>query len=93
MIRIFLRKCLDWISSIVYLLTFQFKCVKSVFSAHKEYSRMTNRIDRNAVKLYLQNCSDKSAVKGMYSKWIILQSMLKGDNIFEFIIEDDFYKI
>lgn len=92
-IRITLRKCLDWISAIVYVLTFQFKCVKSVFRAHKEYRTLTYKIDRNAVKQYIQNSSEKAGVKGMYRKWIVLHSMLKGENIFEFIIEDDFYKI
>ena len=86
LIRITLRKCLDWISAIVYMLTFQFKCVKSVFRAHKEYRTLTYKNDRNAVKKYLQNSGEKAGVKGMYRKWIVLHSMLKGDNIFEFII-------
>jgi hypothetical protein len=34
-----------------------------------------------------------AGINGIYSKWIILQSMLKGGHIFKFIIDDEFYKI
>ena len=91
--RIAARRCLDWMSAIVYMLTFNFAEAKSVFKAHKEYKRLRTRISRNAVKLYLQNWCPDAHVKGIYSRWIVLQSMLKGDNIFGYIIEDDFYKI
>lgn len=91
--RILARKCLDWISAAVYLLTFQFKCVKSVFNAHKEYRALTAKADKNALRLYLRDYGSQAGVKGMYSKWIILLSMLKGEKIFKSIIEDDFYKI
>ena len=91
--RILARKCLDWVSAMVYILTFQFKCVKSVFNAHKEYRALTAKTDKNALRLYLRDYGSQAGVKGMYSKWIILQSMLKGEKIFKSIIEDDFYKI
>ena len=91
--RIFARRCLDWMSAMVYILTFQFKCVRSVYKAHQEYRSLTKNTDRNEVKLYLQNWWNEAGVKGMYGKWIILQSMLKGAGIFESIKEDDFYKI
>jgi GT2 family glycosyltransferase len=91
--RIFARRCLDWMSAMVYILTFQFKCVRSVYKAHQEYRSLTKKTDRNEVKLYLQNWWNEAGVKGMYGKWIILQSMLKGAGIFESIKEDDFYKI
>ena len=91
--RILTRRGLDWVSAMVYLLTFQFKCVRSVYKAHKEYRSLTKKADKDSIKLYLQNWHAEGGVKGMYSKWIVLQSMLKGENIFKFIIEDDFYKI
>ena len=49
--------------------------------------------DKEALKLYLQNWCMDAKVCGIYKKWIVLQSMLKGEHIFRFIIEDDFYKI
>ena len=91
--RIFTRRCLDWLSAIVYIVTFRFAYAKAVFKAHSEFRKMARGTDRNAVTLYLQNWCMDAQVKGMYRKWIVLHSILKGDNIFNFIIEDDFYKI
>ena len=91
--RILARRCLDWMSASVYALTFNFAAVKAVYKAHKEYRKLTSRTDSNEVKLYLQNWCTEAGVEGFYSRWIILQSLLKGEEIFGFIIEDDFYKI
>lgn len=87
------RKLLDLISAGVYLLTFQWKSVKAVIKAHNEYGKLKSRPDRASVRNYLENISPNTHVKGIYGKWIVLQSMLKGDNIFSSIVEDDFYKI
>ncbi len=91
--RIFFRKCLDGMSAAVYLLTFRLSSVKAVFKAHKEYRKLADRPNSNAVKLYLQNWWSEAEVTGMYGKWIILQSIIKGENIFRSILDDDFYKI
>ena len=91
--RIFMRLCLDWMSAMVYLLTFRTGCMKAVCKAHKEYRTLAHGTDRTKLILYLQNFWNEGAVNGMYSKWIVLQSILKGENIFRFIIDDDFYKI
>lgn len=88
--RIFTRRCLDWLSAIVYLMTFKPSFFNSVRKAHKEYRQMRRSPDRNAVTLYLQNYCMDASVKGMYSRWIVLQSILKGNDIFGFITEDDF---
>ena len=91
--RIFMRRCLDWMSAMVYLLTFRIGSMKAVCKAHKEYRTLAHGTDRAKLILYLQNFWNEGTVNGMYSKWIVLQSMLKGENIFRFIIDDDFYKI
>lgn len=91
--RIFARKCLDWLSAAVYLLTFNIAGVKAVAKAHREFKAQARGADKGKVKLYLQNWCMDAQVKGMYGKWIILQSVLKGEHIFNFIMEDDFYKI
>ena len=91
--RIFARKCLDGISAMVYAVTFKFKCVKAVYKAHGEYRKLTRKVDRKELELYLQNYSSKAEIKGIYGKWIILQSMLKGKRIFKNITADDFYNI
>jgi len=91
--RIFMRKCLDGLSACVYLATFRLDCFKAVCKAHREYRAMTKGFDKGKLMLYLQNYWEEGAVKGFYGKWIILQSLLKGNGIFRFIIDDDFYKI
>ncbi len=91
--RIFTRKCLDGISAMVYAVTFRFKCVKAVYKAHGEYHDLTRKNSRKELELYLQNYSTKADVKGIYKKWIILRSMLKGKSIFKDITADDFYNI
>ncbi len=87
---IMLRKCLDGISAAVYLLTLKTDCLKAVWKAHKDASSMTIRPSKEDVAAYMDTAAGQ--VNGMYSKWIILRSMLKGERIFRSIKEKDFYK-
>ncbi len=99
--RIFVRKCLDILSSFVYLYDAIFhwngkklSYFKAVWEAHKEYRRLAG--EKNSVKEvagYLRLYGRKASVTGFYKKWIILESMLRLDKIFESIQEKDFYKI
>ena len=91
--RICARKCLDWMSAIVYLLTFRIKNFSSVVKAHKEYKRLRQDIGREEVRNYLSSVKPEVTVAGIYRKSIIVQSMLKGKSIFGSIHEADFYKI
>ena len=91
--RIRTRMCLDMLSAAVYLLTFKIDCFKAVCQAHKEYKVKTKRLETKQISLYLQNYCNEAGVSGIYNKWIVLQSMLKGENIFNSISEKDFYKI
>ena len=90
---ILLRKCLDALSAAVYLLTFRLANFKAVIKAHRQCKQLVNIVSKNEVMEYLKTYGNHASVHGMYSKWIVLQSILKGENIFRFIIEDDFYKI
>lgn len=89
--RIFTRKCLDVLSAMVYLLTFRVDCFKSVWKAHKDASKMVLRPSEKDIADYLK--TGKGEVKGMYMKWIVLSSMLRGDKVFSSIREEDFYNI
>ena len=91
--RISLRKCLDWMSAIVYAITFKFENVKAVCKAHKEYKKFSKKASTNDLRQYLETHHKSASVKGLYNKWIIFQSLLKGEHIFRHIKEDDFYKI
>ena len=91
--RIFQRKCLDWLSAGVYLATLKTACFKAVCKAYKEYGKLRQEPDINDIKAYLSLHGQDAGVSGIYEKWIILTSMLKGANVFRSIKEKDFYKI
>lgn len=91
--RIMIRRALDWMSAAVYLLTFRLDCFKAVCKAHGDFRIKSRGNDAQAVMAYLHDCDRNTTVKGIYKKWIVLQSMLKGNAIFRFIMDEDFYKI
>lgn len=89
--RIFIRKILDGMSAAVYLLTGRPECFKAVCKAHKDASDMSRRPSAEEVAAYIG--SGRGNIMGIYGKWIILASVLKGDKIFSSIKEKDFYNI
>jgi GT2 family glycosyltransferase len=89
-IRICFRKCLDLMSAAVYLITLKGQCFRSVLKAHKDAADIAVRPSQQDVESYLR--SGKGDVRGIYRKWIITRSLLKGNGIFSSIKEKDFYK-
>lgn len=87
--RIFLRKCLDGMSAAVYLLTLRLECFRSVYKAHKDARSMRRMISREEIADYIR--TEKGRVTGIYRKWIVLRSILKGEGIFTSIKDKDFY--
>ena len=90
--RIAARRCLDWISAAVYLLTLKKDCFDAVLKAHKEYRKMRISPTVQDIMAYLKEIGESASVKGIYRKWIVLESMLKGDKIFQNIDQGGFYK-
>ena len=80
---IFIRMCLDILSSMVYLATLKTDCFKAVLKAHKEFRRLDRRRTVEEVRSYLERQAGKAEVRGRYGKWIILQSILEGKKVFE----------
>ena len=91
--RICRRKMLDWLSAAVYLATFKTGCFNAVCKAHKEYRKLRNTPAKTDTLAYIRQYGDKATVSGIYRKWIILESLLKGDKIFGSIRKEDFYNI
>jgi hypothetical protein len=87
--RIFVRKCLDAMSAAVYLLTLKTDCFKAVWKAHKDAAGMVRRPSKEDVAAYIRE--SKGAVTGIYRRWIIISSILKGYRIFSSIKDKDFY--
>ncbi len=90
--RIFVRKCLDGLSAAVYLMTGKFSSFKAVWEAHRECrSMMGQKPGAEEIAAYLAEYGSKASVKGIYAKWIILQSLLHGSKIFTTIQKKNFY--
>lgn len=90
--RIAFRKCLDLMSAVVYLMTFKTESFKAVLKAHEEYGKLALSPSEDDIRKYLEDYGRKSSVRGIYKKWIILESMLKGGKIFASVKEQDFYR-
>ena len=50
---------------------------------------MRRRISREEISDYIR--TEKGRVTGIYRKWIVLRSILKGEGIFTSIKDKDFY--
>ena len=81
--RIFIRKCLDILSAIVYLITLKTDSFKSVCQAHREYKVLAETPSCESICRYLQEYGDRAQISGLYGRWIILDSMLYGDKVFD----------
>ena len=79
------RLLLDTASAIVYLVTFKLDCFKAVWKAYKDSARQIRKPSKTEVEDYLRNRPETAEVRGIYPKWIILQSILKGEKVFESI--------
>lgn len=80
--KLFVRMCMDWMSSAVYLLTFRKAEFKAVWKAHFEFQEMHQTPERQDIVEYLESYGKKAVVNGIYNRWIILQSMIHGKGIF-----------
>lgn len=77
------RKMLDLTSAAVYLMTLKTDCFKAVLKAHKEFKELDRRVSEPEISIFLKKYGPVSKVKGRYGRWIVLQSLLKRDRIFE----------
>ena len=87
------RKCLDRLSSLVYLLTLKKKYYKAVVKAHRDYKSMAKGVDKEQLLNYLISKCRIAGVTGLYGRSIILQSFLKKEKIFSYIKDEDFRNI
>ena len=87
------RMFLDMVSASVYLLTLKTDCFKAVAKAHKEYRKQRLAPSGEEVAEYLKAWGDKARVNGIYRKWIVLSSMMKGSKVFGSVKAEDFHKI
>ena len=81
---IFLRKCLDGCSALVYLLTGKKEFFKAVLEAHRDFRRLEAEPDVNAVQEYA-GTHRRIDVPALFPEWIVPLAMLKGKGIFEYL--------
>jgi hypothetical protein len=81
--RIFTRKCLDGLSAMVYLMTLKWEAFCAVYRAHKEYRKLAVKPSVCNIESYLKQYGDQAEVMGIHDRWIVLDSMLYGDKVFE----------
>lgn len=74
--RIAFRKCLDLASAAVYAVTGRSEYAKAVLTAHKEYRSLRSR---------KPTAAGSSKASGYSDICIILQSIIRGDRIFEYL--------
>ena len=81
---IFLRKCLDGCSALVYLLTGSLAKFKAVIEAHKEYRQMKSGTEIADIQHYFE--SHKGITPpSLFPGWIVFLAMTKGNGIFEYL--------
>ena len=73
----------------MYLLTLKTDCLKAVLKAHKDARRLVRRPSKEDIAAFIRE--DRGSVTGIYRKWIITASLLKGKRVFSSIKDKDFY--
>ncbi len=92
--RIFVRKCLDGMAAVAYLLTGSGSSFLAVCEAHRECDSLVGSKTKAAkVAAEIVDYLPKAEIKGIYKKSIIFEALLKGRNVFRSIRGKDFYKI
>jgi len=72
--RLFVRRCLDGVSALVYLVTGKWSYFKAVCRAHRDYRKMKKEIDPSSF-------SEENNNKGYYSGSIVLRFFLSGGQL------------
>ena len=76
------RMLLDGMSALVYLLTGKKACFKAVWEAHREFRAMGRKPQEEQVREYAST-HRTIAIPALYPGWIVSESLLRGDGIFE----------
>ena len=71
------------LSAVVYIATGKIECFKAVLKARKEAKALEIKTNISDIETYLQEYGTQAKVKGIYNRWIILRSIIKGKGIFK----------
>lgn len=76
------RMFMDGISAAVYLLTFRWAYLRSVFTAHRDFRRLRGKVTVSDIRQYLKEHGSDGRVTGMSSRWIIPAAVFCRRRIF-----------
>ena len=85
-VRIWTRKALDLGSALVYLLQGRRECFRAVLDAHREYRRLSDAGAAGKAAVKAAGTADRHSPAGPYGICILLQAALRGDRIFEYLM-------
>lgn len=85
------RRFLDRLAAMVYLITLDLPAFKAVIKAHKEFSVLKSAVPTEDIVSFLRERQETASVKGIYKKWIIPETIIRGKKIFSFIQDSNFY--
>ena len=88
-----LRRALDGLACMAYIITGKGKLAEAVEQAGAEYLKLRKPINSDNIVEYLRVFGEAASVKGFYGKSMVLESLSKKDKVFQTIKEKDFYKI
>lgn len=88
-----LRRALDGLACLGYILTGKSKLAEAVEQAGAEYLKLRQPINSDKLVEYLKTFGETASVRGIYGKSMILQSIIRRGRVFSAINENDFYKI
>ena len=88
-----IRRALDTLACIVYLLTGKGKLAEAVEQANAEYLKLRRPPSVIETADFLKEAGTRVSVKGIYGKSMVLLSLVKGGRVFEAVKEKDFIKI
>lgn len=91
--RMSLRRALDGLACLAYILTGKGKLAEAIEQAGAEYLKLRQPVNSAEIAEYLKEFGAKASVRGLYGRSMILKSLCKRDRVFEAIKEKDFYKI
>ena len=76
------RMFMDGMSAAVYLLTFRWAYLRSVFTAHRDFRKLRGKVTVSDIRQYLKEHGSDGRVTGMSSRWIIPAAVFCRRRIF-----------
>lgn len=88
-----IRRALDTLACLAYMLIGKGKLAEAVEQANAEYLKLRRPSGVNEIAEFLKEAGTSASVKGIYGRSMVLLSLFKGGRVFEAVKEKDFIKV